>query len=145
MHNCVQCEVSIRENYQNDCHLKNIGHSDLIFEVHMLGTLVHAYTKYKVSVFKPMLLLGRVCTDDNDANTCLLLGLVSKRTCQPGGTNLPHFHVMCPEANSMLFVPKWWMLPVSGHFEQEIVYFLLELGILSGQNVSYPVVNTSAI
>ena len=44
----------------------------------------------------------------------------------PGGTNSPHFDVTCPEANSMLFVPKWWTVLVSGHFEHEIVYFLLE-------------------
>ena len=43
-----------------------------------------------------------------------------------GGTNSLHFLITCPEANSVLFVPKWWTVPVSGHFEQEIIYFLFE-------------------
>ena len=42
----------MKENYQNGCHLKNVGHNDFIFDVHILGAYEHICTKYEVSMFK---------------------------------------------------------------------------------------------
>ena len=49
--------IGRRGNYcekENGCHLNNIGHIDLIFHVHVLGTYVHACAKYEVSMINPV-------------------------------------------------------------------------------------------
>ena len=58
-------ESKLKKMYQNGCHLRTISQNHNIFDVHMLGTHVHIYTKYEVSMF---LWLGGLYTDNNDAD-----------------------------------------------------------------------------
>ena len=44
----------IKEEYQNECHLKTTTQNHLIFDVHIWGTYVHMCTKYEVSMSNPV-------------------------------------------------------------------------------------------
>ena len=43
-----------KSKYQPDCHLKATSQNHQIFDVRILGTLMHICTTYGVCMFKPM-------------------------------------------------------------------------------------------